>query len=61
MRGAVTRADQRARPTVPDAIWHEAARHYAEKQLAALVLWIATTNLYNRLNVTVRQPVGKGW
>ena len=46
---------------VPDAVWDEAARHYDEKALAALVLWIGTTNLYNRLNVTTRQPAGKSW
>jgi len=57
---AVTRLADQTDP-VPDAIWNEAAKHYDEKQLAALVLWIATSNLYNRLNVTVRQPVGKAW
>jgi AhpD family alkylhydroperoxidase len=46
---------------VPDMVWDEAARHYDEKALAALVLWIGTTNLYNRLNVTTRQPAGKSW
>src|SRR5262249_30149290 len=46
---------------VPDDVWNEAAKHYDECGLAALVLWIATSNLYNRLNVSVRQPVGKGW
>ncbi|HEX6684320.1 MAG TPA: carboxymuconolactone decarboxylase family protein [Candidatus Limnocylindrales bacterium] len=43
---------------VPDEIWDEAAKHFDEKQLAALVLWIATTNLFNRLNASVRQPAG---
>jgi AhpD family alkylhydroperoxidase len=57
---AVTRLSDREDP-VPDRIWAEAARHYAEPALAALVLWIATTNLYNRLNVTTRQPAGAGW
>jgi AhpD family alkylhydroperoxidase len=46
---------------VPDEVWDEAARHYDEPALAALVLWIGTTNLYNRLNVTTRQPAGKSW
>jgi AhpD family alkylhydroperoxidase len=46
---------------VPDAVWDEAAKHYDEKALAALVLWIGTTNLYNRINVTTRQPAGKSW
>ena len=57
---AVTRLSDSADP-VPDAIWNEAAKHYDEKQLAALVLWIGTTNLYNRLNVSTRQPAGRTW
>ena len=43
---------------VPDEIWEEAARHYSESQLAALVLSIATINAWNRLNVTTRQVSG---
>jgi alkylhydroperoxidase family enzyme len=54
---AVTRLSDRADP-VPDEIWDEAARHYDERQLAAIILWIATTNVFNRLNVTTRQPAG---
>lgn len=54
---AATRLSDRADP-VPDEIWDEAARHYDERALAALVLWIATTNLFNRTNVTTRQPAG---
>jgi len=54
---AVTRLSDRADP-VPDAIWEEAARHYDEKALAALVLSIATTNLFNRVNVSTRQIAG---
>jgi AhpD family alkylhydroperoxidase len=57
---AVTRLPDSSNP-VPDDVWNEAARHYDEKQLAALVLWIATTNLYNRVNVATRQPAGKTW
>jgi AhpD family alkylhydroperoxidase len=56
---AATRLSDRADP-VPDEIWDEAARHYDEAGLAALILTIATTNLYNRLNVTTRQVPG-GW
>jgi AhpD family alkylhydroperoxidase len=51
---AVTRMSDKDDP-VPDEIWEEAARHYDEKGLAALVLSIATTNVFNRLNVTTRQ------
>ena len=54
---AVTRLADRADP-VPDAIWDEAARHYDEQGLAALILMIATTNLFNRLNATTRQVAG---
>ena len=43
---------------VPDQVWDEAARHYDEQGLAALVLMIATTNLFNRLNLTTRQVAG---
>jgi AhpD family alkylhydroperoxidase len=57
---AVTRLSDRA-DAVADEIWEEAARHYDEQQLAALILWIATTNLFNRLNVTIREPAGATW
>jgi len=51
---AVTRLSDKDDP-VPDDIWEEAARHYDEKALAALLVSIATTNVFNRLNVTTRQ------
>jgi AhpD family alkylhydroperoxidase len=57
---AVTRLSDQANP-VPDAIWDEVASHYDERQLAALVLWIATTNLFNRLNATTKQVAGAAW
>jgi alkylhydroperoxidase family enzyme len=54
---AVTRLSDRADP-VPDDVWNEAARHHDEPALAALILSIATTNVFNRLNVTTRQVAG---
>jgi alkylhydroperoxidase family enzyme len=57
---AVTRLSDRADP-VPDEVWDEATRFYDEKGLAALILMIATTNLFNRLNVTTRQVAGRTW
>lgn len=55
---AMTRlADQAER--VPDAVWKEAARHYDEEQLAHLVVAIALTNLFNRVNVATRQVAGE--
>ena len=55
---AVTRLSDRADP-VPDEIWEEAARHYDEQALAALVIAIANINVWNRLNVATRQPAGE--
>jgi AhpD family alkylhydroperoxidase len=54
---AATRLADQPDP-VPDAIWDEAARHYDERGLAAIVLEIAITNLFNRLNLTTRQVAG---
>jgi AhpD family alkylhydroperoxidase len=54
---AATRLSDRADP-VPDEIWAEAARHYDEQALAALVVNIALINLWNRINVTIRQVAG---
>src|SRR5262249_36964298 len=47
---AATRLSDRADPA-PDEIWAEAARHYDEQALAALVVNIALINLFNRINV----------
>ena len=41
-----------------DEVWANAAKHYDDDQLAALVSLIAVINAYNRLNVIVRQPAG---
>ena len=54
---AVTRLSDRADP-VPDETWDEAARHYDEPALAALIIEIALINAWNRLNVTTRQVAG---
>ncbi|KUN07764.1 alkylhydroperoxidase [Streptomyces yokosukanensis] len=43
---------------VPDEVWAKAAEHFDEDQLAALVSLIALINVYNRVNVLVRQPAG---
>jgi AhpD family alkylhydroperoxidase len=51
---AVTRVADRPDP-VPDEIWNEAARHFSEKELAALTLSIGVTNTFNRLNIATRQ------
>ncbi|MEU9655240.1 carboxymuconolactone decarboxylase family protein [Streptomyces chartreusis] len=43
---------------VPDDVWENAAKHYDEEQLGALVSLIALINAFNRMNVIVRQPAG---
>jgi AhpD family alkylhydroperoxidase len=55
---AVTRMADRL-DAVSDRIWEEAARHYSEPQLAALVVSIATINAWNRLMVATGQPSGE--
>ena len=62
-RAALALAEAAARladrsDAVPDEVWDEAAKHYDERGMAALVLHVATTNLFNRLNATTRQPAG---
>ncbi|ALN61707.1 alkylhydroperoxidase AhpD family core domain protein [Lysobacter antibioticus] len=54
---ALTRISDRP-DAVCDEVWNEAARHYDEAALAALVVAIANINVWNRLNVAVKQPVG---
>lgn len=43
------------------AVWDEAARHYDEPALAALVLAIANINVWNRLNVATQQVADQEW
>lgn len=53
----MTRMADRPEP-VPDGTWARAAEHYGDTALVALVLHVALTNLFNRLNVSTRQPAG---
>jgi AhpD family alkylhydroperoxidase len=57
---AATRLADRS-DAVPDEVWQEAAKHYGEPELFALVVWIATTNFFNRLNATLRTPAPQNW
>ncbi|MFC8369487.1 MULTISPECIES: carboxymuconolactone decarboxylase family protein [unclassified Streptomyces] len=43
---------------VSDEAWANAAKHYDEEQLVALISLIAVINAYNRVNVINRQPAG---
>jgi AhpD family alkylhydroperoxidase len=46
---------------VTDEIWAEAAKHYDERQLGALVLMVSISNFFNRINTTFRVPAGARW
>ena len=47
--------------SVTDEIWAAATAHYDERQLSALVLMVALTNFFNRINTTLRVPAGTTW
>ncbi|QFU89968.1 carboxymuconolactone decarboxylase family protein [Amycolatopsis sp. YIM 10] len=55
---AVTRLADRPDP-VPDQVWDVAAKHFDHRELAALLLNIAITNAFNRLNAPTRQQAGQ--
>ncbi|BCH22346.1 alkyl hydroperoxide reductase AhpD [Mesorhizobium sp. L-8-10] len=57
---AVTRLSDRSDP-VPDDIWADAARHYDEQALAALLVSISVINVWNRLNAATRQVASTAW
>ena len=44
---------------VPDEIYDEAARHFDERELGALILAVANINVWNRLNVATKQVAGE--
>jgi AhpD family alkylhydroperoxidase len=65
-RAALTLAEAATRladkpDAVPDEVWDAAAKHFTDEQLAAIVLWIATTNFFNRINVATRQQAPQNW
>jgi AhpD family alkylhydroperoxidase len=55
---AATRIADQPDP-VSDEVWNEVAGHFSERELAALTLSIALTNLVNRVNITTRQVAGE--
>ncbi|HEV2780558.1 MAG TPA: carboxymuconolactone decarboxylase family protein [Actinophytocola sp.] len=57
---AVTRLADRPDP-VPDDVWQDAAKHYDDQALAALLVSISTINVWNRLNVATKQQAGVRW
>ena len=54
---SLTRIADRPDP-VNDAVWDEAARHFDEPKLSALLIAISSINVWNRLNVAIKQVAG---
>ncbi|MFG2149100.1 carboxymuconolactone decarboxylase family protein [Streptomyces sp. NPDC048696] len=57
---AATRIQDGA-PGVTDEIWDAVADHFTEEQLSSIVLEVAMTNFFNRINRTTREQAGKVW
>ncbi|MGW3493004.1 carboxymuconolactone decarboxylase family protein [Streptomyces sp. NPDC001020] len=57
---AATRIQDGA-PGVTDEIWDAVADHFTDEQLNAIILEIALTNFFNRINRTIREQAGKTW
>jgi AhpD family alkylhydroperoxidase len=55
---AATRLSDRT-DSVPDDVWNDAAKHFDEPALSALVMQIALINLWNRLNIITKQVAGE--
>jgi AhpD family alkylhydroperoxidase len=55
---ALTRLADASDP-VPDDVWKEAARHYDEPKMAALILAISQINVWNRLNIGAGTVAGE--
>ena len=57
---AATRIQDGA-PGVTDQVWDAAAEHFSEAELNAIILEIAMTNFFNRINHSIREQAGKTW
>ncbi len=57
----VARVADRSGEAVPDSLWDEIADHFSEVEISGLLMSIGITNLFNRLNATVKEPAGQRW
>ncbi|HEX4834039.1 MAG TPA: carboxymuconolactone decarboxylase family protein [Trebonia sp.] len=51
-------SDRDGQDPVPDEVWQDAARHYSEQELGALIMQIGLVNLWNRVNVATQEVAG---
>ncbi|MFI8194557.1 carboxymuconolactone decarboxylase family protein [Streptomyces sp. NPDC085946] len=57
---AATRLQDGAQGVI-DEIREEINAHFTEEQIGAINLKIASTNFFNRINRTIKEPAGKTW
>ena len=57
---AATRIED-GQPGVTDEIWAAAAEHFGQEQLSSILLCVALTNFFNRINRAMRTPAGQVW
>ena len=57
---AATRIED-GQPGVTDERWQAATEHFAEAQISSILLCVALTNFFNRLNRALRTPAGQVW
>ena len=55
---ALTRVADTA-DAVSDELWDEVSAHFDRKQISALLFQIGLINVWNRINVAIRQPAGQ--
>ncbi|MEJ7706251.1 MAG: hypothetical protein WKF82_02600 [Nocardioidaceae bacterium] len=60
MTESATRLADRS-DAVPNDVWDAASAHFDEQRLAAVLLMIALTNFFNRINVAIKEPAGVRW
>lgn len=58
---ATARMNDRTGDAIPDQIWDELIKHYDERQCATLILWLATSSLFNTVNNIIKDPAGTTW
>lgn len=56
---ALTRMADRSADPVPDDLWDAVTARYDERQISALLIEIGTINMFNRLNVAVKEQADR--
>lgn len=46
---------------VTDELWADLVEHHDDKAVSAIILMVALTNFFNRINTTIREPAGATW